>query len=76
MKTCSKCGKNVSDSAPFCPVCNCAMFHTNSGTEGLFSELMMRLLGKSPKLFFIIMTILGIGLIGVIVWFVVQFNTL
>ena len=70
MKSCAKCGKVVADSASICPKCGSFAFYTDNGsTEGTFAELLNMIMLKNPKLFWILITILGIGVIGIAVWY-------
>ena len=68
MKTCAKCGKNVSDSTPMCPNCNSMAFHTDSGLEGGFSELMMGLINKNPAVGCTVLAVLVLGMIVGFLW--------
>ena len=70
MKSCTKCGKVVADSATICPKCGCFAFHTDTGTtDGSFAELLNMILARNPKLFFILITLLGIGVTVLAVWY-------
>ncbi|MBQ4067160.1 MAG: hypothetical protein IJD22_05900 [Clostridia bacterium] len=73
MKTCTKCGKNVSDATPMCPRCNCVAFHTDKNAyEGFFSQMLMELLEKKPKLAF---AIIGVIIAAFVIFLIWAFNS-
>jgi len=70
MRTCAKCGKNVSDGTQICPNCNSFMFNTDRGVEGAGSELLQQIIRRSPGVRKAIIVIMGIALVAMIAFLV------
>ena len=76
MKTCARCGKNVSDGTSICPNCSSVSFYTDKGLEGGITQILMDIAGKGGPAAWVVLGVLIallLGMIGIIVWVYTEF---